>query len=55
MEGLTVFADLLGVEGEEMMIWANYRFQAWAVTWMRGSEGQMGRKRRKSGSLVWTR
>lgn len=53
VEGLTLFADILGVEEEEIP--ANYGFQIWAVTWMRVGEGQMERKRRKSRSLTWTR
>ena len=55
VEGRTVFADILGVEEEEMTIPANYGFQVWVVIWMREGEGQMGRKRRKSRSLAWTR
>lgn len=55
LEGRTLFADILGVEEEEMTIPANYGFQVWAVIWMREGEGQMGRKRRKSRSLAWTR
>lgn len=42
VEGLTIFSDVLGMEQKEMMIQANYGFQAWAVTWMRGAKDKWG-------------